>query len=71
MAALFRGRPAPDVSDRLRGLVRRGACAHPDGTAAFVASALAALPGEIDAHARPGGCGRPYLRVLPLGGEGR
>lgn len=67
VAALLHGRPAPDVRTRLRGLVGRGACAHPDGTAAFVGSALAAMPDEVAAHER-GGCGRPYLGALPLGG---
>lgn len=70
VAALLDGWPAPDVATRLHALVGRGACAHPDGTAAFVASALAAMPDEIAAHAR-GGCGRPYLGVLPLGGDVR
>lgn len=66
VAALLHGRPAPDVGTRLAGLVRRGACAHPDGTVAFVASALAVMEDELDAHARRGGCHRPYLGVLPL-----
>jgi NADH:ubiquinone oxidoreductase subunit F (NADH-binding) len=68
VAALLRGRPAHDVTARLRGLVRRGACAHPDGTAAFVGSALATMAGELDVHGERGGCGRPYLGVLPLDG---
>ena len=36
-------------------VVRRGACAHPDGTVRLVRSVFAALPGEVDAH-RVGGC---------------
>ncbi|WP_299929610.1 NADH-ubiquinone oxidoreductase-F iron-sulfur binding region domain-containing protein [uncultured Nocardioides sp.] len=36
-------------------VVRRGACAHPDGTVRLVRSLFAALPGEILAHAA-GGC---------------
>ena len=37
--------------ERLRSLVvGRGACAHPDGTARLVASALAAFPDEVAAH---------------------
>jgi NADH:ubiquinone oxidoreductase subunit F (NADH-binding) len=54
---------------RWSGLVQgRGACAHPDGTAAFVASALAAFGPEVAAHLR-GRCtapsGRPFLPVGP------
>jgi hypothetical protein len=42
--------------DELAGLVvRRGACAHPDGTVRLVRSVFAALPAEVEAHAA-GGC---------------
>jgi NADH:ubiquinone oxidoreductase subunit F (NADH-binding) len=42
--------------DELAGLVvRRGACAHPDGTVRLVRSVFAALPAEVSAHAA-GGC---------------
>jgi NADH:ubiquinone oxidoreductase subunit F (NADH-binding) len=42
--------------DELAGLVvRRGACAHPDGTVGLVRSIFAALPTEVAAHA-VGGC---------------
>jgi NADH:ubiquinone oxidoreductase subunit F (NADH-binding) len=44
----------------------RGACAHPDGTARFVASGLAVLQDEIVAH-RTGGCGRIDRGQLPTG----
>lgn len=68
---LLHGRAAPAVEARLRGLVGRGACAHPDGTAAFVSTALATLGDELELHRRHGGCGRPYAGVLPLGPLGR
>lgn len=67
---LLHGRAAPAVEARVAGLVRRGACAHPDGTAAFVASALEALPDELAEHRRHGTCGRPYAAVLPLDAGG-
>ncbi|MFH8347147.1 NADH-ubiquinone oxidoreductase-F iron-sulfur binding region domain-containing protein [Streptomyces sp. NPDC018045] len=57
------------VRARMRAVQRRGACSHPDGTARFVASALAAFPDEFDGHARGAGCGRPVLGALPVTGE--
>jgi NADH:ubiquinone oxidoreductase subunit F (NADH-binding) len=45
----------------------RGACAHPDGAARFVTSALHLLHDETDQHLRQGGCGRPTLGRLPIG----
>lgn len=49
--------------ERLLELVEgRGACAHPDGTARLVASALAAFPDDVSAHAVGGCCvARPVL----------
>jgi hypothetical protein len=44
----------------------RGACAHPDGSARFVASALHLLRDETELHLRTGGCGRPVRGVLPI-----
>jgi NADH:ubiquinone oxidoreductase subunit F (NADH-binding) len=40
-------------------VVRRGACAHPDGTVRLVNSMLSTFPDEVQAHAR----GRCDLRA--------
>lgn len=54
---------------RRLGLVRgRGACAHPDGSAQFIGSALDALAPELAHHMSHGGCGLPSSTVLPLPG---
>jgi NADH:ubiquinone oxidoreductase subunit F (NADH-binding) len=72
---------ARDVADLARGgvsaepalrrhaalAIGRGACAHPDGAARFLASGLVALRSEIELHRRYGGCGRPIRGQLPLG----
>ena len=63
---LLRGRAAPAAEERVRGLPGRGACAHPDGTAAFVATALDVWADEVAAHRRHGSCGRAYAGILPL-----
>ena len=60
-----------DWAQRLLTLVaRRGACALPDGSAAFVASALQAFAGELRQHATHGPCGRVRRRpMLPAPGH--
>ncbi|QUI31703.1 ferredoxin [Streptomyces alfalfae] len=52
-----------------RAVKRRGACKHPDGTAAFLESTIAAFTDDLAAHVLGGGCGRPVLGVLPLQAE--
>ncbi|MFJ8015828.1 NADH-ubiquinone oxidoreductase-F iron-sulfur binding region domain-containing protein [Streptomyces sp. NPDC096339] len=61
------GRAALDaVEARMRSVLGRGACSHPDGTSQFVASALSAFPDEFRDHALGSGCGRRVLGALPL-----
>jgi NADH:ubiquinone oxidoreductase subunit F (NADH-binding) len=70
VAALGAGRPAVGRAlARARVVTGRGACAHPDGAARFVTSGLHLLHDEIDRHAAAGGCGRPVLGRLPVGGS--
>lgn len=66
--ALVAGEAAPPWrrSRRGCGVLRRGACSHPDGTSAFMASALAVFPEEMRDHALGSGCGRRVLGALPL-----
>ncbi len=52
---VHRGGPVGRVEELCGLVVRRGACAHPDGTARLVASMLARFPEEVDSHAL-GGC---------------
>ncbi|WP_298517612.1 NADH-ubiquinone oxidoreductase-F iron-sulfur binding region domain-containing protein [uncultured Nocardioides sp.] len=60
------GRPMlPDAYRRAGLLPGRGACAHPDGSAGFVRSALEVLDEEIAQHQAHGHCGRPLRGVLP------
>jgi len=64
--AIYRGdargydgrRPAVQV------VAGRGACAHPDGSARFITSALRLLSAEVHAHLN-GGCGRPSGACCP------
>ncbi|HET6987130.1 MAG TPA: NADH-ubiquinone oxidoreductase-F iron-sulfur binding region domain-containing protein [Kribbella sp.] len=46
----------------------RGACAHPDGSARFLASALEAFGEDVRLHLARGGCGRPVRGLLPVPG---
>ncbi|MET9268506.1 NADH-ubiquinone oxidoreductase-F iron-sulfur binding region domain-containing protein [Kribbella sp. NPDC003557] len=52
-------------AQRHLGLVPgRGACAHPDGTARFLTSALEVFGDDVRRHLSGQGCGRPVLGVL-------
>lgn len=48
------------------GVRGRGACAHPDGTARFVLSALETFADDLAAHLLGRGCGQPVRGVLPV-----
>ncbi|MFF8956045.1 ferredoxin [Streptomyces sp. NPDC014894] len=54
-----------EVTGAVRG---RGACKHPDGSARFLTSTLAAFTDDLAAHVLHGGCGRETAGVLPLPG---
>jgi ferredoxin len=60
----------PAVLEALREVTRavkgRGACKHPDGSARFFASTLAAFTDDLAAHVLHGGCGRETIGLLPL-----
>ena len=47
---VHRGGSVQRVEELCGFVVRRGACAHPDGTARLVISMLAAFPEEVDSH---------------------
>jgi NADH:ubiquinone oxidoreductase subunit F (NADH-binding) len=56
-------------AERHLGLVPgRGACAHPDGSARFLASALEVFGEDVRLHLAGSGCGRPVEGVLPVPG---
>jgi NADH:ubiquinone oxidoreductase subunit F (NADH-binding) len=58
LRAVAHGRGGTARVEELSGLVvRRGACAHPDGTVRLVRSLLVTFPGEVAAHAETGDCG--------------
>ena len=67
IGGLLRGQDLADAARRRAELVvGRGACAHPDGSSAFVRSALLVHAAEVVAHRAHGNCGHPYRGVLPL-----
>lgn len=73
ISGLRDGTAPPGVLEELErwcGLVeRRGACSHPDGTAAFVRSGLAAFAPDLEDHHRNGRCELcDAPGVLPLPG---
>ncbi|WP_327087321.1 ferredoxin [Nonomuraea sp. NBC_01738] len=67
LGTLAEGTGSPDAVRRaVRGVERRGACFHPDGTARFILSALDVFADDITTHLEHGSCGRPVRGVLPL-----
>ena len=73
LTALAAGKGDRSVVQRLHrwcgSVAGRGACAHPDGTAGVVASALEVFAEDVERHLS-GWCGRPLRGVLPVP-EGR
>ncbi|WP_198035269.1 NADH-quinone oxidoreductase subunit NuoF family protein [Streptacidiphilus rugosus] len=65
---LTRGIGSADAVRRAAAIGRgRGACAHPDGVARFVLTALTVFAQEVAAHESTGSCGRPQTSAtLPL-----
>ncbi len=65
----------PAALEALREITRavtgRGACKHPDGSARFITSTLAAFKDDLAMHVLSGGCGRTPRGVLPLPGPGQ
>ena len=53
------------VRQRAYGVTGRGACAHPDGVARFVTSAVEVFAEDFARHAGAA-CGRPVLGALPV-----
>jgi len=69
VAALAAGsRRVGAALEHARAVTGRGACAHPDGAARFVTSGLHLLSDEVQRHVEQGGCRRPVLGQLPIGG---
>lgn len=73
LAQLATAGGGPSALDQARRTITwargRGACAHPDGTARFVLSALTVFADDLAEHESGRGCGRPVRGVLPLPGE--
>jgi NADH:ubiquinone oxidoreductase subunit F (NADH-binding)/ferredoxin len=73
LTQLATGGGGPSALDQARRTVSavrgRGACAHPDGTARFVLSALTVFTEDLALHESGRGCGRPVRGVLPLPGD--
>ena len=70
LAVLSRSGNTTNVRNRLERRLRlvegRGACHHPDGTARFVASALATFAADLARHRRGNPCPPARFPVLPL-----
>lgn len=68
---LVKGDPSGwhDAQRHLGLIPGRGACAHPDGSARFLASALEAFGEDVRLHLAGDGCGRPVHGVLEVRGE--
>jgi NADH:ubiquinone oxidoreductase subunit F (NADH-binding) len=64
-ALLHGSDPGAVLAQRVSQLPGRGACAHPDGAAVFVRTALVALADEVEVHRRHGTCGRSWRQELP------
>jgi NADH:ubiquinone oxidoreductase subunit F (NADH-binding) len=60
-----------DAQRHLGLIPGRGACAHPDGAARFLTSALEVFDDDVRRHLSGQGCGRPVLGVLPVPGGTR
>ncbi len=73
LAAVASGAGGVDELEAIRraafGVRGRGSCAHPDGTANFVVSALDAFSDDLAEHMFRGRCGRDVPGVLPLPGD--
>ncbi|HEY2507358.1 MAG TPA: NADH-ubiquinone oxidoreductase-F iron-sulfur binding region domain-containing protein [Streptosporangiaceae bacterium] len=70
LAAVAAGAGGVDELEAVRraaaGVRGRGACAHPDGTANFVASALDVFGADLSEHLFRGSCGKRTTGVLPV-----